>query len=60
MTRATSLSNIHYKLDFETAIRGHHIYQSKWTPDLNLKLKCVIDTRDEAVKHDENVIHVYL
>lgn len=47
-------------MDFETAIRGHHVYQSKWTPELNLKLKCAIDTRDEATEYDENAIGVYL
>ena len=37
MARATPLCNI-YKLDFEAAILGHHIYQSKWTLEHNLKL----------------------
>ena len=60
MVRATSLCNFYYELDFEAAIRCHHIYKSKWTPELNLKLKCAIDTRDETVKHDENAIGVYL
>ena len=60
MARATPVCNICYKLDFEAAIHGHHIYQLKWTPELNLKLKCAIDTKDEAVEHDENAIGVYL
>ena len=60
MVRATPLCNIHYKLDVETAIRVHYIYQSKWTFQLNLKHKCAIDTRDEAVEHDKNAIGVYL
>ena len=60
MVRATPLCNIHYKLDFEAAIRVHYIYQSKWTPQLNLKHKCAIDTRDEAVEHDKNAIGVQL
>ena len=44
----------------KAAIRGHYTYQSKWTQKLNLKLKCAIDTRDEAVEHDESAIGVYL
>ena len=60
MARATPVCNICYKLDFEAAIHGHHIYQLKWTPELNLKLKCAIDTKDEAVEHGEEAIGVYL
>ena len=60
MARTTSFCNIYYKLDFEAAIRGHHVYQAKWTPELNQRLKCAIDTRDEAGEHDENAIGVYL
>ena len=60
MVRATFLCNIHYKLDFEATIRVHYIYQSKWTPQLNLKHKCATDTEDEAAEHDKNAIGVYL
>ena len=60
MARATPFCNIYYKLDFEASIRGHHIYQSKWTPEINQKLKCAPDTRNEALEHDENAIGVYL
>ena len=60
MARATPVCNICYKLDFEAAIHGHHIYQLKWTPELNLKLKCAVDKKDEAVEHDEEAIGVYL
>ena len=47
-------------MDFDAAFRGHHVYQAKWTIDLSLKLKCTIDTRDEAVEHDENAVDFYL
>ena len=60
MARTNSFCNVYYTLDFETAIRGHHVYQSKWTPELNLKLKCAIDTRGEAAEYDDNAIGVYL
>ena len=52
--------DIYYKLDFEITIRGHHVYQSKWTSELNRKFKCAIDSRDEPVKYDENTINIYL
>ena len=60
MARAKPLCNIYYRLDFEATIHGHYIYQSKWTPAFNLKLKCTNDTQDEAVEHNENVFGVYL
>ena len=60
MARTNSFCNVYYTLDFETAIHGHHVYQSKWTPELNLKLKCAIDTRGKAAEYDDNAIGVYL
>ena len=53
MARATPLCIVYYKLDFEVAILCHQIYQSMWTPELNMKL-------DEIVEQDENKIVVYL
>ena len=50
------LVSVCYKLNFEVAIRGHYVYQVKWTSELNLRFKCAIDTRDEAMEHDENAI----
>ena len=60
MARATPFCNVYYTLEFEAAIRGHHVYQSKWTPELDMKLKCEFDRRNEAVEYDENAIGVYL
>ena len=42
MVRTNSFCNVYYTLDFETALCGHHVYQSEWTPELNLKLKCAM------------------
>ena len=53
------LVSLCYKLNFEVAIRGHYVYQVKWTSELNLRFKCAIDTRDEAMEHDENAIIIY-
>ena len=41
-----------YNVDFETVIRGHHIYKSVWKPcDIEM-LNCVKDKRDEAMEYD--------
>ena len=60
MARATPFCNVYYTLELEAAIRGHLFYQSKWTPELDIKLKCEFDKRKEAVEYDENAIGVYL
>ena len=35
MARPTPFCNVCYTLEFEAAIPGHHVYQSKWTPEVN-------------------------
>ena len=61
MARATTpFCNIYYTLEFDAAIRCHHVYQSKWTPTLDMKLKCEFDKRSEAAEYDENAIGVYI
>lgn len=61
MARATTpFCNVYYTLEFDAAIRGHHVYQSKWTPTLGMKLKCEFDKRSEAAEYDENAIGVYI
>ena len=60
MARATPFCTVYYTLELEAAICGHHVYQSKWTPELDMKLKCEFDRRNEAVENDENTIGVYL
>ena len=50
---------MYFKVDFDTIIRGHHVYKSVWTPVLDEVLECEEDTRTEAKEHDENAIGVY-
>lgn len=61
MARAVSVEfNMYFKVDFETVIRGHHVYKSTWTPMMDQELECEQDTRDEAKEHDANAVGVYL
>ena len=48
----------HYKLDFDSVIRGHHISKDIWTPTNGEALKCYPDDDPEALNHDENAIAV--
>ena len=47
------------KVEFETNIRGYHVYKSVRTPILGEQLKCMKEDREEAKDHDENAISVY-
>ena len=51
---------MYLKVDFETVIRGHHVYKSVWSPVMDQVLKCKRDTCAEAQEHDSNAIGVYL
>ena len=50
---------MNFKVEYETVIRGHHVYKCVWTPLMNEKLECNKDTRAKAKEHDENAIGVY-
>ena len=50
---------IFYSVDFETVIRGHHIYKSVWKPCDGEMLNCVKDKRGEAMEYAKNAIGVY-
>jgi hypothetical protein len=50
---------MNFKVQYETVIRGHHVYKCIWTPVIDEKLECNKDTRGEAKEHDENAIGVY-
>ncbi|CAH3162368.1 unnamed protein product [Porites lobata] len=40
MARAVSVEfNMYFKVDFETVIRGHHVYKSTWTPMMDQELE---------------------
>ena len=48
-----------YKIEFQTAIRGHHIYKDVWVPLIGQELICKADNRGEAIEYDKNAIGVF-
>ena len=48
-----------YKIEFQAAIRGHHIYKDIWVPLIGQELICKRDSRDEALEYDINAIGVF-
>lgn len=60
MSRVLPVSyEMNYKIEFQTAIRGHHIYKDAWTPHIGQKLICKTDNREEAIEYDKNAIGVF-
>ena len=60
MARANSATyEMYYTVWFLANIRGHHVYKTVWTPQIEGILSCKHDQRPEAREHDENVIGVY-
>ena len=60
MARAMPVKfKMYFKVDFDTVIRGHCIYKTVWTSEVDEILECEEDTRAEAKEHDENAIGVY-
>ena len=45
-----------YKIEFQTAIQGHHIYKDVWVPLIGQELICKADNREEATEYDKNTI----
>ena len=50
---------MNYRLDFQTAIRGYHIYKDVWVPCIGQKLKSKTDTREEATECEKSTIGVF-
>ena len=50
---------MYYQIQFETAIRGHHIFKDAWLPQIGQRLICKKDDRDEALQYDVNAIGLY-
>ena len=48
-----------YKIEFQTAIRGHHICKDVWVPLIVQELICKADNREEAIEYDKNAICVF-
>ena len=60
MARALPVEfEMNFQVEYETVIRKDYVYKCVWTPLMNEKMKCKIDTRSEAKEHDENAIDVY-
>ena len=47
-----------YKIEFQTAIRGHLIYKDVWVL-IEQELICKADNREEAIEYDKNAIGVF-
>ena len=60
MARALPVEfKMNFKVEYETVIRGYHVYKCVWTPVMDEKLEGNKDTRVEAKEHDENAIGLY-
>ena len=61
MARANGVPEwrLRYDIDFESIVRGHHIYKIEWKPEIGERLVCKKDDRKEAAFSDENAIRVY-
>ena len=61
MARANGVPawRLQYDIDFESVVRGHHIYKTVWKPEIGERLVCEKDDRREAALYDENAIGVY-
>ena len=51
---------MYFKVDFETVIRGHHVYKSVWSPVMGQVLGCKRDIHAEAQEDDSNAIGAYI
>ena len=47
------------KIEFQTAIRGHHIYKDVWVPLIGQELICKADNCEEAIEYYKNAIGVF-
>ena len=61
MARANGVPEwrLQYDIDFESVVRGHHIYKTVWKPEIGERLVCKKDDRKEAALYDENAIGAY-
>ena len=50
---------LNYKIEFQTAIRRHHIYKDIWVPSFVKNLLCKADTREEAIESDKKAIVLF-
>ena len=50
---------LNYTIEFEKAIRGHHISKNTWLPSIGQNLESKTGTPEEAIEYDKNVIGVF-
>ena len=50
---------LQYDIDFESVVRGRHIYKTVWKPEIGERLVCEKDDRKEAALYDDNATGVY-
>ena len=48
-----------HKIEFQTAIRGHHIYKDVLVPLIGQELICKADNGEEAIEYDKNAIGIF-
>ena len=48
-----------FKVQFNSVVRGHHIYKDDWTPKIGEILEAKKDTREEVVANDKYAIGLY-
>ena len=50
---------MHFKVQFNSVVRGHHIYKDVWIPKIGEILEAKKDTREEVVANDKYAIGLY-
>ena len=53
------MHEMNYRIKFQTAILGHHIYKDLWVPCIGQNLICKTDTLEEVMEYDKNAIGVF-
>ena len=48
------------EIEFTFVIRGHHVYETEWSPMLGERLVCWKDEQNEAKKHDEHAVEMFI
>ena len=50
---------MYYKVEFNSVIRGHHVYNECWTPIMGETVLARKDTREEAIEYDKYAIGIF-
>ena len=57
-TNGVPKCRLQYNVDFESVIRGHHVYKTVWKPEIGERLVCKKDDQEEAAVYDTNAIGI--